>query len=90
MNSELKCPYCHSFDIQSNYQAHVGRYALENRWKAIPWTTRKFRKIHGLIPDAAQVLIVPPMDETWFVCKLCGIEFDDEGKVYPTSKTCYT
>jgi len=89
MNSKTKCPYCHSLDLQSNYQLHVGYYIPENKGKAAQWTTRKFREANNLQPDRAQILIVPPEDETWFTCRMCGVEFDDEGKVYETSKTKY-
>lgn len=72
-----KCPSCGSFQIEAHYKLHVG---YNFRSETIPWTTRKFREQNNLKPDSGQILIVPPIDLTWNTCRMCGTEFDEEGK----------
>ena len=84
INSELKCPTCGSMQIKSHYQLHVGRGedGLTNGQKDEFWTTRKFREENNLQPDKVQILLVPDNDDTWYTCKACNTEFDNEGNKY--------
>ena len=78
----LTCPRCHSHDIKQHYQLHIGYYEPENRGLPVVWTTRKFRSERNIGADRGQILIVPPIDETWMSCNMCGVEFDDNGEIY--------
>ena len=78
----IQCPYCHSFDIKEHYQMHIGYHLPENRGRPANWTTRKFRTQQNVQPDAVLILINGPMDDTWHSCNMCGVEFDDCGKIY--------
>lgn len=87
MNNDLKCPTCGSFQISQKYQLHVGRWDKDGKICRSEdgdekWTTRKFREEFSLKPDQAQILVVSPIDFTWNCCKMCGTEFDEDGKIY--------
>jgi len=75
---DLRCPTCGNNRFKTKYQLHVGRCNDDDE----KWTTRKFREQKGLKPDKVQIMLVPPIDDTWNVCNFCNAEFDEEGKIY--------
>ena len=76
VRNDLKCPTCGTYDLKQAYQEQANG----------EFTTREYRELHKLKADKFQQLMVPSKDDTWFICNMCGSEFDGDGNLYLKKK----